>query len=102
MTTLLAPPVESAPAKSPWVGAFACQNPEHYLAATRRERLRLSDRRWGSPVGSIPQHDYCAPRSADDVLLIRGRPAFCPIGGAAEDHEWVERAEEYAPRTHTV
>lgn len=84
------------------VRSFACVNPDHHLAAARRDDMRLRDRRlpiWGA---SIPQHDYCTtPAPEGEPRLFHGRPAFCPLGKLAEDHEWIEtnapRARRLAP-----
>ena len=82
------------------VGSFTCVNPDHHLAAARRDELRWRDRRlpvWGA---SIPQHDYCTvPAPEGEPQLFCGRPAFCPLGTIAEDHEWIEAI---APRARLL
>lgn len=77
---------------------FSCANPDHHLMAARRDAMRLRDRRWLVTGPAVAQHDHCTPRSSDGVpLLFRGRPAFCPLGGRAEDHTWIEVACEPTP-----
>ncbi|HAF10543.1 MAG TPA: hypothetical protein DCK98_10750 [Chloroflexi bacterium] len=77
---------------------FSCANPDHHLVAARRDAMRLRDRRWLVTGPSVEQHDHCTLRPSDGVpQLFRGRPAFCPLGGRAEDHIWIDVAREPTP-----
>ena len=95
MTTLIRPPFEAElPRSEPREEetTFVCANPDHYLLAARREQVRLHDRRFGAPDGRIPQHDYCGAQEEREAIWFKGRPAFCPLGVGADDHEWQESA----------
>jgi hypothetical protein len=57
---------------------FVCTNPDHHLLASRRERIRLRDRRFSAPAGMIPAHDYCGAEETREAMYFAGRPGFLP------------------------
>ena len=66
-------------------------NPEPRLLAARTEELRVRDRRWRAPAGSIPQHDYCATtEQPDEAAAVSWSSSVLPSRAPADDHEWLE------------